>query len=61
MHTRLKGKIICHEGVSYQVLADKETLDGWIQVRSIGPDPKVMRMTREHVQRCLPTPAQIRG
>ena len=57
MNAHLKGKIICHEGVSYLVLHDKETLDGWIRVKSIGPNPKVMRMTRAHVQRCLPEPA----
>ncbi len=55
MNTHLKGRIIQREGVSYLVLHDNDSEDDWLRVKSVTPNPKILRMRREDVLSCLKT------
>jgi hypothetical protein len=53
MNNHLKGRIIRHRGVSYLVLQDNDSATEWLQVKTVGPKPLVLRMRREDVLSCL--------
>ena len=53
MNTHLKGRIIQNQGISYLVMHENDSSDDWLNVKSLGPKPKIRKMRRDEVQSCL--------
>jgi hypothetical protein len=53
MNADLKGRIIRVGGAPYLVLQDNEKSAEWLEVKSIGPKPRIQRMRREEIMHCL--------